>query len=154
MLINRTLSRPLWTTRNPFGEMEALRLEMDRLLNELTGESSWSPKAGVFPMVNITEENENFYVRAEMPGIKADDMNISVTGKTLLIEGERKAAPEEEGARYHRRERETGTFRRIISFATEVDPEKVEASMNDGVLTITLPKSEKAKIRQISVKKT
>ena len=154
MLINRTFSRPLWSTRNPFAEMEALRLEMDRVLSELSGKPSWSPKAGVFPLVNITEENENFYVRAEMSGIKTDDIDISVTGKSLLIEGERKAAPEEESARYHRRERETGTFRRMISFATEVDPEKVEASMNNGILTITLPKSEKTKIRQISVKKT
>jgi len=100
----------------------------------------------------VTEDKDNYYVRAELPGLKAEDLDISVTGDTLSISGERKLPAEDEKAKYHRREREAGRFSRILSLPARTDTKKVEAVCTDGVLTVTLPKAEAAKPKQISVK--
>jgi HSP20 family protein len=102
--------------------------------------------------MNVTEDKDNFYFRAELPGIKADALDISITGENLSISGERKIPAEEENAKYHRREREAGKFSRIISMPAQVDAEKVNAKCADGMLTIILPKAAAAKPRQITVK--
>jgi HSP20 family protein len=152
MLIRRRFDWPTWTWRNPFAEMEALRREMERIFDEISEESFWSPVAGVFPMVNITEDKENFYVRAELPGVDVNTIDISITGNTLSIEGERKPYEDQEKVRYHRRERETGSFKRLISIPGDIDPNRVEANAKNGILTIILPKSERAKPKQIPVR--
>ena len=110
------------------------------------------PTAGVFPLVNLTEDKDGYYVRAELPGLKADELDISATGNTLSISGERKIFDEGENVRYHRREREAGTFSRIISLPGEVDANKIEAELKDGILTARISKAEAAKPRQITVK--
>jgi HSP20 family protein len=110
------------------------------------------PVAGVFPLMNVTEDNDNYYIRAELPGIKTDVLDISVTGESLTLSGERKIPPEDETATYHRREREAGKFSRIISFPGQVDTGKVDARSADGILTVVLPKAEAAKPRQITIK--
>lgn len=89
--------------------------------------------AGVFPLLNLTEDKNNYYVRAELTGVKGDELDIQVTGKNLAISGERKFAAEEEGARYHRREREAGIFSRMIGLPGEVDTDKVEANLENGI---------------------
>jgi HSP20 family protein len=108
--------------------------------------------AGVFPFLNVTEDKDKYYVRAELPGLKADELDISVTGDTLSIAGERKLPVEDEKAQYHRREREAGRFSRIVSLPAQIDTAKVEASCVSGVLTVSLPKAEAAKPKQIAVK--
>ena len=85
-------------------------------------------------------------------GVKADELDISATGNALSISGERKIGQEDETVRYHRREREAGTFSRIISLPGEGDADKINAELKDGILTIHIPKAEKAKPKQISVK--
>ena len=90
-----------------------MRQQMDRLFEEARAPYK-EAQAGVFPLTNLSEDKENYYVRAELPGVKGDQLDIQVTGKNLAISGERKIAAEEEGARYHRREREAGTFSRMI----------------------------------------
>ena len=102
--------------------------------------------------MNITEDADNYYVRAELPGLKAEDLDISVTGDTLSIAGERKMPVEDEKAQYHRREREAGKFSRIVSLPAQVDTGKVAAHCTDGILTVVLPKAEAVKPRQVSVK--
>ena len=129
-----------------------MRREMDWLTEGLTGGRLREPAAGVFPLTNVTEDNDNFYVRAELPGLKADELNISVTGDTISISGERKLPVEDEKALYHRREREAGRFSRIVSLPTQVDTGKVEAHSADGILTVVLPKAEAARPKQIAVK--
>ena len=106
----------------------------------------------MFPLTNITEDKDNYYVRAELPGIKADELDISVTADSLSISGERKIPAAKENARYHRREREAGKFSRMVSLPSQVDLEKVEARSTNGVLTVVLPKAEVAKPKQIAVK--
>ncbi|MGD9237329.1 MAG: Hsp20/alpha crystallin family protein [Desulfobacterales bacterium] len=108
--------------------------------------------AGVYPLINLTEDKDNFYIRAELPGVKADELDIQVTGNSLSISGERKIAAEEEGARYHRREREAGTFSRMVGLSGEVDTDKVEAKLKDGILRIVVSKAEIAKPKQINVR--
>jgi HSP20 family protein len=100
----------------------------------------------------VTEDQDNYYVRAELPGVKTDELGISVTGDTLTLSGERKLPEESEKASYHRREREAGSFSRVISLPTRLDVDKVKALAEDGVLTVVLPKAESAKPRQIAVK--
>jgi HSP20 family protein len=108
--------------------------------------------AGVLPLINLTEGKDNYYVRAELPGVKGDELDIQVTANNLAISGERKIAAEEEGARYHRREREAGTFSRMIGLPGEVDTDKVDAKLENGILTVVISKAEIAKPKQITVK--
>jgi HSP20 family protein len=107
--------------------------------------------AGVFPLINLTEDKDNYYVRAELPGVKGEELDIQVTGKNLAISGERKIAAEGEGAKYHRREREAGTFSRMIGLPGDIDSNKVEAKLENGILSIVVSKAEIAKPKQISV---
>ena len=152
MIIRRIGGWPTWGWRSPVGELERMRTEMDRLSEALTGPLFREPPAGVFPLMNVTEDRENYYVRAELPGIKADELNISITGNSLSVAGERTIPAENEKARYHRREREAGKFSRIVSLPSQVDTSKVEARCIDGVLTVVLSKAEEAKPKQIAVK--
>ena len=108
--------------------------------------------AGVFPLTNLSEDKDSYYVRAELPGVKADELDIQVTANNIAISGERKIAAQEEGARYHRREREAGTFSRMIGLPGDVNTEKVEAKLVDGILTVIVPKAEAAKPKQISIR--
>lgn len=152
MLWRRTTSWPALDWTNPFSDLDRMRREMDWLTEGLTRGLFREPIAGVFPLMNVTEGKDNYYIRAELPGIKADELEISVTGDTLSISGERKIPTEDEEAQYHRREREAGKFSRIISLPTQVDTRGVEAHCADGILTVVLPKAEEAKPKQITVK--
>ena len=148
MIYRRLLNVPTWRFRSPWEELHRMRQHLDQVFDE-------SPhrrvSAGVFPLINLTEDSDNYYVRAELPGVKGDELDIQVTGKNLAISGERKIASEEEGARYHRREREAGTFSRMIGLPGEVDTDKVEAKLENGILNIVVSKAEVAKPKQISV---
>ena len=108
----------------------------------------------VYPAINLTEEGDHFYVRAELPGVNPESLDISVIEGKLMIRGERKIEEEDQKKSYHRREREAGFFRRTIALPMKVDSGKVSAGMKNGVLTITLPKSEEAIPRKITVKTT
>ena len=152
MLLRRISDWPTGEWTRPLEELERMRRQMDWLSSGLSRNQFREPTAGVFPLMNVTEDKDNYYVRAELPGFKADDLDISVTGETLSISGERKLPGEDEKAQYHRRERESGKFSRIISLPTQMDTKKVEARCADGILTVTMPKSEAEKPKQISIK--
>ena len=152
MIIRRLGDWPQWDLRGSFEELERMKRQMDRLLAGLPGGLFKEPSAGVFPLANVTEDEANFYVRAELPGIKSDELDISITGNDLSVSGQRKFGIEDEGARYHRREREAGRFSRVITLPALINAEKAEAHSTDGVLTITLPKAESAKPKQINIK--
>ncbi len=151
MIMRRMFDLPTWGRSNPFQELELMRNRMERLLQGVEGGPSRRSVAGVFPLINLTEDKESYFIRAELPGIKADDLDIQATGKNISISGERKIASEGAEVKYHRREREAGRFSRIINLPGDVDSTKVTAHMKNGVLTITVPKAEAAKPRQITV---
>ena len=123
MLFRRLRGWPSMEWESPSGELERMRKQMDLLSGRLTRGVFREPFAGVFPLLNVTEDRDNYYIRAELPGIKAEDLDISVTGDSLSISGERKVAEENENAKYHRREREAGKFSRIVSLPSQVDTE-------------------------------
>jgi HSP20 family protein len=151
MLARRFIDWPFESRWSPFGELDVLRRSLDRLREGSSRGFPFTSAAGVFPLANITENKDCYYVRAEVPGVIADEIDISVTGKTLSIAGERKI-PTEEGASYHRRERRAGRFSRMITMPSDIDNNKVEAEFSNGVLTVKLPKAAAAKPRQITVK--
>lgn len=138
--------------RDPFAEMHRLRREMDNLLD--ASRKGIASSAGVFPALNLSEDENNLYVRAELPGVVPEEIEITTKENNLIIKGERKIAAEGEKVSYHRREREAGSFRRIISLPTRVDAEKVTAVCKNGVLTVTLPRAAEVKPRKIEVAST
>jgi HSP20 family protein len=133
-----------------------LRDEMDRLVSDFFGASRarapqrWSAGAQGFPALNVWEEGDALYAEAEVPGMKSDQIDISVVERDLTIRGRRGEEPRE-GAAYHRQERGTGEFNRVLRLPVEVDAAKVEATLTDGVLLIKLPKAESAKPKKIQV---
>mgnify|MGYP005840019609 FL=1 len=134
-------------------DFDRLRQEVNRLFNVFS--SGTEPFVSrVYPALNLTDDGNNFYIRAELPGVNPESLDISVVEGQLMLRGERKIEPEEQNAGYHRRERESGFFRRTIALPSRVDPGKVSADMKNGVLTVTLPRAEEAKPRKISVKTT
>jgi HSP20 family protein len=115
--------------RSPFfEEFNRMQRELDRLSESLSKGVLREEFAGVFPLVNVTEDSDSYFIRAELPVIKADEIDISVTSNTISISGERKIATEGEGARYHRRERESGNFSRILTLPGQINAAKVEAA--------------------------
>jgi HSP20 family protein len=152
MLYRRFFNVPTWGFNRPFREFDRLRRQMDELRGAKLGSARPWPSAGVFPLTNVTEDSNNYYVRAELPGMKSDELDIQVTVDGISIAGEREIPEEGDHVRYHRREREAGKFSRLINLPGEIDVSKVEAGMGNGVLTVTVPKSEAAKPRQITVK--
>jgi HSP20 family protein len=151
MLIRRLSGLPAPGWGNFWDEMERLRRQMSTISERLSGGPS-EQFAGVFPLINVTEDKDHYYIRAELPGIKAEDLDISVSGETFSISGERKMESGGEKVKYHRKEREGGKFNRIFSLPGLIDTEKVDAKSANGILTVTMPKSEKTKPRQIAVK--
>ena len=152
MILRRLTDWPTTDWRRPYDGFDKMRRDMDRIFDALSGRITGEYTAGVFPLMNISEDKDHFYIRSELPGIKAEDLELSVTGDSLSISGERKIPKESEQAKYHRREREAGKFSRVVSLPALIDPDKVEATSTDGVLTIKLPKAEQARPKQITVK--
>ncbi len=152
MLLRSRSDWPTFGWASPLEELERMRRQMDWLSGGPSRGLPGSSSAGVFPLMNLTEDKDNYYVRAELPGLKSDELDISVTGDSLSISGERKFPVENEKAQYHRREREAGSFSRILTLPAQIDTSSVDARCVNGLLTVILPKAEEAKPRQISVK--
>jgi HSP20 family protein len=125
---------------------------MRRLLDAVAGETFGDLGAGVFPPVNITQDDDNFYLRAEVPGIKPNELSISAVRNRVSLAGKREIQREHDRVSYHRKERAEGSFNRTVTLPTEVDAERVDARYADGILTLTLPKAEETKPRQITVR--
>ena len=137
---------------DPLRELEQVQRRLDRVFRNVFGleRSPW--RVGVYPLVNISEDRDHIYVRAELPGVKAEDLEITVQNHSLILRGERKIPTEEKQVNYQRRERESGFFRRVLALPARVQADKVEATCKDGILTIKLAKPEETKPRKIQVK--
>jgi len=151
MIIRRIGGLPAWEWRSPFGELDRMRREMDRLSEALTGPLFREPLAGVFPLMNVTEDPDNYYVLAEMPGVKAKDLAIDLRENTLTLTGEVES-PEGEREEELLREYRTGNYYRQFTLSDAIDQSKIDASLKDGVLRLTLPKVEAVAPRTIPVK--
>jgi HSP20 family protein len=152
MMLRQMFDLPNYGWKNAFDELEKMRQDRNRLFGSVSGRPYWQAHAGVFPLVNISEDVNNFYICSEIPGMESKEIHISATGRGLTITGERKIVSEGENVKYHRREREGGTFNRIISLPEDIQVEKIDAGYEDGILTITIPRADAAKPKTIEVK--
>jgi HSP20 family protein len=105
----------------------------------------------VFPAVNIYDDGESYLLRAELPGMSQDDLDISAKEDEIIIRGERQLEKPEEDANYHRREREGGGFRRAVTLPKPINNTKVQATYDQGILEIRAPRSERATPKKIQV---
>ncbi len=134
-------------------ELNRLRREIDRLFEEPF--SFLAPSTSFFegwtPAVDIYEDQDKYTVKTELPGMKKEDIGVSLDGDTLTISGERKQEEEKQEGEGYRAERFFGRFQRSVTLPASVKADQVEAAYKDGVLTITVPKAEEAKPKQIQV---
>jgi HSP20 family protein len=142
------------TPWRPFGELSSLRREMDRLWENFFGERPlgriWEREWA--PSLDMSETKDNYVVKAEVPGIDAKHIDISLTGDVLTIKGEKSQEKEEKEEDHHLVERSYGSFSRSVRIPAEVESNKIKASYKNGILAITLPKSEKVKAKEVKIK--
>jgi len=143
-------SRQLQPLLKPF---QALREEFDQLFGRLGAD--WDGKwltSDFSPACDLSETADAYQLRLDVPGIKPDDITVQVTGDSVRISGERKEEKEDKDKMFHRIERRSGSFCEALHLPGAVNEEKVQAEFHDGVLTVTLPKSEAARTRTVKVK--
>ena len=131
--------------------IDRLQADFESVFGNLFYTDDEPSRSGSFPPVNLWEDESNIYVECEIPGVKRDQLGLSVVGKKLTISGERTRGGSKDVER-HRTERPDGAFSRVITLPREVDPDAIEARLENGVLEVTLPRSEATKPRKIEVK--
>ena len=139
-LMQRENSGLAWPT---FGRMLSLQNELDQLFE--TPIRAWAP------VLDVQEDKDNFVIRTELPGLRREDIDVSLHEGAVIISGERKVEEVKEGVEIHRQERFYGKFQRALTLPAPVAADKVKAQYKDGILTVTLPKVEEAKPKQIIV---
>ena len=149
----REVTTPGRGSNAPTFELNRLRREIDRLFEEpfsllAPGTSFYE---GWTPAVDIYEDKDKYVVQAELPGMKREDIDVSLDGDTLTISGERKQEEEKKEGESYRSERFFGRFQRSVTLPMPIQANKIEAKYKDGVLAVTVPKSEEAKPKQIQV---
>ena len=140
---------------DPVREMTTLRDMMDRLMAEAFApimERTPLESLALIPRVDMYETDDEIVVKAVMPGVKPEDLDITITGNVLSIKGEVKEEKEEENVNYIRRERIYGTFRRDLTLPVDVDVDKAKAEFENGILVLHLPKVESAKPKRLEIK--
>lgn len=136
------------------GRLTDLRNEIDRLFEAPLAElANVSPLlTGWAPSLDLHEDRDNLYVRVELPGMKREEIDLQLHERTLSISGERRSEHKDDNAEVYRSERFFGRFQRTVQLPSPVEPSKVKAQYRDGVLTVTLPKTEESKPKHIDVK--
>jgi HSP20 family protein len=136
-------------------EVDNLRREMDRLFDrffDLKPVSFPGEEAHFIPSVDVSETEKDVRVKAELPGMEAKDIDVSVQGRMLTIRGERKHESEQKDENFHRIERSYGSFSRTVELPAEVDESKVEATYKRGVLNLSMPKTMSETVKKIAIK--
>ena len=140
---------------DPFSEMVSLRSAMDRLFEDsFVSPLTWRTVAngtGINPAVDVHETDDDIVVTAALPGMKSDDIDITITGQNLTLRGELKADDTVEHDQYIYRERRFGSFNRSFQLPVRVDGDRADASFSDGILTLRIPKADEVKPRQIRI---
>ena len=142
------------TTRRPMRNLFSLHNEMGRIFGHLfaphaggtdTEETAW------MPTVDISETENGYEIRAELPGVSEKDVNVSLTDNVLTVKGEKRQEAETEGKNYHRVERRYGNFQRRFTLPSDVETDDIKAEFSDGVLTLSIPKPEIVKPTEIPI---
>jgi HSP20 family protein len=132
-----------------FDELLRLRDDLERVTSGWPHERP--TRSGMFPPVNIYDNGESFLVRAELPGADRNSLDITVKSNQLVLRGQRVVRPAGEQAAYHRREREGGNFRRIVSLPENVDSTHIQATYKNGILEVVVPRAAEARPRRIEI---
>lgn len=143
------------TRWEPFREMATLRNAMDRFFDEPIFEAPrlWSSRLDEFALaVDVSEEDDAYIVKASVPGVDPDDVEVTLTDNVLTMKGESREDKEVDEKDYHLRERRFGSFSRSLTLPMSIEEGKVEATHDNGVLTLRLPKSEEVKPKKIAIK--
>jgi len=140
------------TRWDPFQEMLNLRRTVDRLFDNVSTDHELAQPSLWGLAVDVVENKDDFIIKASVPGINPDDLDISYADDTLTIKGEIKSDNEVKENQYHLRERRYGSFTRSISLPTKIKGDAIEASYQNGVITLRLPKAEEVKPKRIAIK--
>ena len=132
--------------------LEDLAREVDSLVQNIFDPEDRAQK--FTPFANLAETEISYELTLDLPGVNAEEVSVELNDGKLIVAGERKSEAEEVGKTFHRVERRYGKFRRVLSIPAPVDEERITADYRDGVLTVTLPKSEKVKVKKITVNKS
>ena len=136
----------------PTRDIFAVQDDMNRMLDSFFGEIRGDDGAMLAPPVDVSENNDNFVVTAELPGLKKDEIKITIQNNVLTITGSKKKDSESREDLIHRVERSFGSFCRTVSFPAAVDQAKIDADFKDGILTISVPKVEEARPKEITIR--
>ena len=143
------------TRWNPVRDLLSVHDEMNRAFNDVFGRRFYSdePSAVVWqPPVDVEEQPERYVLRLELPGMRNEDIKITIEDNRLVIHGTKTRTEEQKNSTYHRLERFYGSFERSFTLTHAVKSDKIEATYRDGVLEVTVPKAEEAKAREIPIK--
>lgn len=136
---------------DPFEALRDFQTDLDRFFSTApTSAKAWG--STLDPEVEISEKDHEYLVRADLPGMKREDFDITVEGSRFILRGERKEETKEDRKGYHYSERRYGSFARAFTLPVEIDSDKVRASYKNGVLEVALPKTEKEKPKKIDIK--
>jgi|SRR5688572_11632784 len=148
--------QPIMTRGNPFKDLEDMEKRLSTYLSRPATRTGAGKEtmtvADWTPLVDITEDEKEYLIKADLPEVKKEDVKLTVQDDVMCISGERKYEKEEKGKKYHRVERAYGSFMRSFSLPENADGSNVSAEYKDGMLKVHLPKSEKAKPKSIEVK--
>ena len=142
------------TRWNPVNDLMSLQREMDRIFNGVATRRKYDEdyESAVWsPVVDVTEDADSYTLHFDLPGMKKEELKMNFTENTLKISGERRTIEEKKDSTTHRVERTFGKFYRSFTFPTPVSADKINAQYKDGVLTVTVPKAEESKPKQISI---
>jgi len=138
----------------PFGEVSSLRKEMDNLWNSFLGETAFprSFSNDWLPSVDVSETDDQLVIKAELPGLDAKDVNVSISGDLLTVKGEKKKEEERKDEHFHSSERFYGSFQRSFRLPSNIKTDEVDATFNKGILELTLRKTAESKKKEIEIK--
>lgn len=137
----------------PIDDFQTMRNEMERKFNKFY-RSMAEDSEGIcdcYPLVDIEETKDNFIIYAELPGLSREDVKLSIADDTLTISGEIKEPEQKQDRKFHRLERSYGKFQRSFYLPMQINSDKVKAGFKDGILTVTLPKKEEVKPKEVSI---
>ncbi len=141
------------TSWHPVKDFEDMHREIDRMFSSFRSDAhDEEASKTLMPAVDIVERENDFNIKLELPGVEKKDVKITVQNDILTIKGEKKQESEKKGENYHRVERSYGIFQRSFTLPSSVNSEKIDASYDNGVLTVSVPKLEEAKPKEIEVK--
>lgn len=149
MAMIRLTERPHF--KNPWAEFERIRRGLNELSQNLITEGKAHMPATVYPPINMFETTTSLLIQAELPGITSEDLDVSIEGDTLSLQGKRQFQQDTDKISYHRREITIGNFSRSIALPIKVNLDTIKAKLIDGILTVTLDKADEVKPRQITI---